>query len=74
MSEDVLMKYDVMEAMLDSGTDIALQALLDTERADELDDVVTFLRRHERDADVLGIQTPPLREIIEALERGDHRS
>ena len=43
------------------------------EQADyELDDVLTFLRRHERDQ-VLGITPPPLADLIAALERGEHR-
>jgi hypothetical protein len=43
------------------------------EQADlELDDVLEFLRRHERDQ-VLGITPPSLSDIIAALQRGDHR-
>lgn len=53
------------------------QAWFDSERADEqadleLSDVLTFLRRHERDG-LLGITAPPLAELIQALERGEHR-
>jgi len=40
--------------------------------AHELDDVLEFLRRHERDQ-VLGIATPSLADLIDALERGEHR-
>ena len=43
------------------------------EQADlERDDVVEFLRRHERDQ-VLGITPPSLADIIDALQRGEHR-
>lgn len=54
----------------------ALEAAIDERIAwhigDELDDVVTFLRRHERDQ-AIGIAVPPLAELIDALERGEHR-
>lgn len=39
---------------------------------DEIDDVLVFLRRHERDQ-IIGITPPPLADIITALERGEHR-
>lgn len=38
----------------------------------ELDDVLEFLRRHDRDQ-ILGIKVPPLADLIAALERGEHR-
>ena len=52
-------------------------AALNAERADEqadleLDDVLTFLRRHERDQ-LLGIVAPPLAALIEQLKAGEHR-
>jgi hypothetical protein len=54
----------------------ALEAAID-ERiawhiADEIEDVLVFLRRYERDQ-VLGIAVPPLGELIRALELGEHR-
>lgn len=73
MTDDVLLKYDLMESVLDSGSDTALQALPDTERADELDDVLVYLRRYKRDSAVLGVAVPPLDQLIAALERGEHR-
>jgi hypothetical protein len=50
-----------------------VQAAMDAATKDEeLDDVVTFLRRHERDR-VLGIGLPDMADLIQALERGEHR-
>lgn len=37
----------------------------------ELDQVLDYLRRHERDQ-VLGLPAPSIGELISALERGEH--
>lgn len=55
-----------MEAWPEAFVDIC-----DQQAALELEQVVEYLRRHERDQ-VLGLPVPPIGELIRALERGEH--
>lgn len=51
----------------------AFSAEMMDEQADlELELVLTWLRRHERDQ-LLGITPPSISDLIVALERGEHR-
>ena len=55
-----------------SRADVAvILARIDAQQ-DELDDVLVYLRRHERDQ-MLGITPPTLAELIAGLERREHR-